>query len=55
MRNLAIGIDLIEEIRKKTIANREFDVREWCMNDGEILLKAGQMIIREIKEQEEVK
>ena len=46
---IKFGIDIIEEIEKLTINNYQFDVKKWCLNDAEILIKAGEMIKRELK------
>jgi hypothetical protein len=44
-----LQIDIIEEIEKLTLNNYQFDTKKWCMNDAEILIRAGIMIKRELK------
>ena len=46
---IKLQIDIIEEIEKLTLNNYQFDVKKWCLNDAEILIKAGIMIKRELK------
>lgn len=45
-----IQIDIIEEIEKRTLLNHNFDVKKWCMNDADVLIRAGEMIKRELKQ-----
>lgn len=52
MPYINIYIDLIEEIEKLTIRNKQFDIKKWCLNDAEILIKAGEMIKRELEKKE---
>ena len=42
-------VDIIELIEKLTIENHQFDVKQWCMEDADILIRAGEMIKRELE------
>lgn len=43
-----IQLDIIDEIRKLTIDNKDFDVGKWSYEDAETLKQAGEMIKREL-------
>lgn len=44
-----VTLNIIEEIEKLTIKNEQFDINQWCLNDADILIKAGEMIKRELQ------
>jgi len=44
-----LQINIIEEIEKLTLINKQFEVEKWCLEDAEILIRAGNMIKRELK------
>jgi len=46
---ITLAFDIIKEIEDNTIKNKHFNSKEWCLEDAEILIKAGKMIKREIK------
>jgi len=46
---VTLKFDIIKEIENLTIKNKYFDSSKWCLEDAEILIKAGEMIKREIK------
>jgi hypothetical protein len=43
-----VQINLIEEIAEKTIRDENFNPDNWSLYDSEILIKAGELIKREI-------
>jgi hypothetical protein len=48
-RWLQQSVDLIDEIRKKTIDADDFSAGEWCEDDAGILELAANMIRRELR------
>lgn len=52
---LVMMVDLVVEIRRKTLNNLNFNPSDWSWHDGDTLEQAGKFIKREVKRYEKIK